>query len=110
MSELHHAIFIKEDNFLRKVPIQTILWVHTEGNYSILHTTTKEYMLKISLRRMIEQLPQDHFVQIQRAYIVAIAKIEDIDMANNKVIIDGTALPIGRNYREELLSRLRILR
>lgn len=107
---LKDAFFVKQNNLLRKVPIQDVLWIRTEGNYSIIHTTTKKYILKLSLKKVLEQLPKDYFIQIQRAYIVALPKIQDIDVASNEVIINKERLPLGRNYRDALFSCLRILK
>lgn len=104
------AFFIKQNNLLRKIPIDQVLWIKTEGNYSLIHTTTKKHVLKLSLKKVLEQLPIGHFVQIQRAYIVALSKVEDIDMGTNEVIVNKERLPLGRNYKEALFSRLKILK
>lgn len=107
---LPDAFFVKQNNLLRKVPIKAVLWIKTEGNYSIIHTTSKKYILKLSLKKVLEQLPKDYFIQIQRAYIVALPKIEDIDISRNEVIINKERLPLGRNYRDALFSCLQILK
>ncbi len=107
---LKGSFFVKQNNLLRKVPIKDVLWIRTEGNYSIIHTITKKYILKLSLKKVLEQLPQDYFIQIQRAYIVALPKIQDIDIGSSEVIVNKNRLPLGRNYREALFSCLRILK
>jgi len=107
---LKDAFFVKQNNLLRKVPIKDVLWIRTEGNYSIIHTTSKKYILKLSLKKVLEQLPKDYFIQIQRAYIVALSKIKDIDIATSEVVINKERLPLGRNYRDALFSCLRILK
>jgi DNA-binding LytR/AlgR family response regulator len=104
------AFYIKQNNLLRKIAFDRVLWIKTEGNYSIIYTETKRYILKLSLKKVLEQLPKEYFLQIQRAYIVAIAKIEDIDMTSNEVIIQKERLPLGRNYRDALFNRLNIIR
>ena len=104
------AFFVKQNNLLRKIPIDKVLWIKTEGNYSLIYTTAKKYILKLSLKKILEQLPKDYFVQIQRAYVIALPKIEDIDIGTNEVIINKKRLPLGRNYKEGLFSRLKILK
>lgn len=104
------AFFVKQNNLLRKIPIDEVLWIKTEGNYSLIHTTTKKYILKLSLKKVLEQLPVAYFIQIQRAYIIALSKIEDIDTSTSEVIINKERLPLGRNYKEGLFSRLKILK
>jgi len=107
---IRDAFFVKQNNLLRKIPISEVLWIKTEGNYSLIHTTTKKYILKLSLKKVLEQLPTAYFIQIQRAYIIALSKIEDIDTSTNEVIITKERLPLGRNYKEALFSRLKILK
>ncbi len=109
-SFVRDAFFVKQNNLLRKIPIAEVLWIKTEGNYSLIHTTTKKYILKLSLKKVLEQLPVAYFVQIQRAYIISLSKIEDIDMSTNEVIINKERLPLGRNYKEALFGRLKILK
>ena len=104
------AFFVKQNNLLRKIPIDEVLWIKTEGNYSLIHTITKKYILKLSLKKVLEQLPTTYFIQIQRAYIIALSKIEDIDTSTSEVIINKERLPLGRNYKEGLFSRLKILK
>lgn len=107
---IHDALFVKQNNLLRKIPIEDVLWIKTEGNYSLIHTVGKKYILKLSLKKVLEQLPSDYFIQIQRAYIIALPKIEDIDISTNEVIINKERLPLGRNFRDSLFSCLKILK
>lgn len=107
---INDALFVKQNNLLRKIPIEDVLWIKTEGNYSLIHTTSKKYILKLSLKKVLEQLPSDYFIQIQRAYIIALPKIEDIDISTNEVIIHKERLPLGRNFKEDLFSCLKILK
>ncbi|MEM6321807.1 MAG: LytTR family DNA-binding domain-containing protein [Bacteroidota bacterium] len=104
------AFFVKQNNLLCKVPFHTVLWIKTEGNYSVINTSKGEFTLKLSLKKVLEQLPSYYFMQIQRAFIISLHQVQDIDMTSNEVVIQGKRLPIGRNYREDLLSRLRILK
>lgn len=107
---VNDALFVKQNNLLRKIPFDAVLWIKTEGNYSIIHTKEKRYILKLSLKKVLEQLPKNYFLQIQRAYIVALPQIEDIDIAANDVIVNKERLPLGRNYREALFNCLKILK
>lgn len=104
------AFFIKQNNVLKKIPFEDVLWIKAEGNYSMVHVNSKRFVLKISLKRVLEQLPHDVFQQIHRAYIVALNKVDDIDIANNELTVGGEKLPIGRSYRDDLLSNLTIVK
>ena len=105
-----NAFFIKQNNILKKIPIEEVLWIKAEGNYSMVHVGNKRFVLKISLKKVLEQLPSDVFQQIHRAYIVSINRIEDIDVSNNELTVGQEKLPIGRSYRDGLLSSINIVK
>lgn len=104
------AFFIKENNILKKIPYDVVLWIKAEGNYSMVHTENKRYVLKISLKKVLDQLPDDRFLQIHRAHIVDILKIDDIDIANSELTVNGKKLPIGRSYKDDLLDNINIVK
>lgn len=105
-----NAFFIKQNNIYKKIPYDTVLWIKAEGNYSMVHVDNKRYVLKISLKKVLEQLPSDLFLQIHRAYIVYLSKIENIDISNNELTVNDQKLPMGRSYRDNLLTRLDIIK
>ncbi len=106
-----NAFFIKQNNVLKKIPYDTVLWIKAEGNYSMVHIDNKRYVLKISLKKVLEQLPSDRFLQIHRAHIVDVLKIDDIDMANSELTVNGGhKLPIGRSYKDDLIDKINIVK
>ncbi len=105
-----NSFFIKQNNVLKKIPFDEVLWIKAEGNYSMVYVGSKQFVLKISLKKVVEQLPKIFFQQIHRAYIVAIDKVDEIDVSNNEVTVGGDKLPIGRSYRDGLLSTINIVK
>lgn len=104
------SFFVKQNNILKKIPFDTVLWIKAEGNYSMVHIDNKRYVLKISLKRVLDQLPSDRFLQIHRAHIVDVLKIDDIDIASSELSVNGHKLPIGRSYKEQLLGKINIVK
>ena len=76
----------------------------------MVYVGNKRFVLKISLKKILDQLPSDIFQQIHRAYIVAINQIDDIDISNNELAVGQEKLPIGRSYRDGLLSNITIVK
>lgn len=105
-----NSFFIKQNNVLKKIPYDTVLWIKAEGNYSMVHIDNKRYVLKISLKKVLDQLPSDRFLQIHRAHIVDVMKIDDIDMAKSELSVGGHKLPIGRSYKEDLINKINIVK
>jgi len=103
------ALFIKGNDIYNRIETVDIEWVESDGNYSIINTNDKKFVVKISLTKFKQELPEDNFIQIHKRYIVNIKKINGIDPLNNEVILDTQTIPIGRTYKKELLNRLKLL-
>ena len=101
-----NAIFIKTGNVLEKVNFDNILWIQSDGNYNMIFTANKKFVVKKSLIKMSEILPNKLFVRIHMKHIVPINKIEKIDLLENLVIIEGNKIAIGPRYRSDLLKLL----
>ena len=103
------AFFIKEGTRLVKVPRRLVSFIQSEGNYTMLHTTDgRRFALRQSLRELALALaPQ--FVQVHRSWIANAECVEQIDPGRNLLRVAGHELPLGRQYRDELLQRLQPL-
>ena len=104
--EEKEVIYVKSNYQLKKVKLNDILWLKSDGNYCIIQTYTKRYVMKISLTKIKTYLPEERFVQIQKSYLAQISKIDSVDTSNNKVTIDNNDLPLGRKYKKDLLNIL----
>ena len=103
------ALFIKGNDIYNRIETADIEWVESDGNYSIINTNEKKFVVKISLTKFKQELPEENFIQIHKRYIVNIKKINGIDPLNNDVILDNQTIPIGRTYKKKLLGRLKLL-
>lgn len=103
------SLFIKDRSVLCKVPLEEIFFIEADGNYSIIFTEKKKFVLKTSLKKMLDELPARKFFQVHRNFAVQIEKIEKIDTGAGEIIIMEHAIPLGRKYKDFLLAGLRIL-
>jgi len=102
--------FIKTNGQLAKVFTSDIKWIHSEGNYCILQTSQKKFVVKMSLTKVKQQLSEEQFVQVHRSYLVQLALITSLNITSNQVFISEEAIPIGRKYKAPLLDRLNLLK
>ena len=102
-------IFLKNGSQLEKIKAREILYIISDGNYSMVQTEDRKYAIKISLKKLAKELPSELFVRIHRSYIVQIAKIDKIDIAENQVIIGKNTFPLGRYYKADILGRFKKL-
>jgi DNA-binding LytR/AlgR family response regulator len=98
--------FVKDDGRLRKVNIDEIQFVEVKEKFCCIRLENEIIEVNIRLKELIEQLHPPQFVQVHRSYVVALNHITEVTPANNTVIIQGTEIPIGKNYRDSLLRQL----
>ena len=103
-------LFVKIGSVLHKLDLREILWISSKGNYITINTKSKGHIVKMSLRKVLQFLPLEFFVQVHRSYIVQKSYITRIDMGLNEVYIEQTPVPLGRKFKENLLEQLKLLK
>lgn len=83
-----------------------ILWIESSRNHCTLHTTTSNFIVRKSLKSLIDALPKDEFVCIHKSFAVNLAEVKRIELKERTVFVRNTPLPLGRNYVKEILSKL----
>lgn len=100
------AIFIKNKNMFYKVLIKDIIFLKSDHVYIEVYTTNGEkYLIRDTLTHQTEKLPKNFF-RSHRSYTVNLDYLEAIN--SMKIIASGHEIPIGKNYRSELMNRIRI--
>ena len=96
--------FIKCDNSIEKVFYHDLLYIEGLLNYVILHTASGKMIVYMTIKSMLEQLPQDIFIKVHKSYIVNLNKINGIE--GNAVKIGNTKITISQNLKEEVLNKI----
>lgn len=101
------SLFVRDSGKLTRVLYPDIQWIEADDSHCHLHTSRKKYTLRMSLRDLEDQLPPNRFLRVHRGYLVQMSCIEQVDPQTSELIMqDGQRVPIGRAYRNDLLSRL----
>ena len=95
-------IFVKSDKKLVKIKYDEINYIEGLKDYVIIRTTTGRVITLQTMKSLEAKLPTNLFQRIHRSYIVSLDKIDAI--VGNMVEINKKHLPIGKNYREALLT------
>lgn len=98
--------YIKSDRQFIKIPLAEVLYIESLRNHVKIITTTGNYTTLLGISQMEQKLPPQHFIRIHRSYLIAITKVDRFTQTN--LFIGEKTLPIGQNYREEVLRRLQI--
>jgi len=98
--------FVKADKKLIKVNFKDIIYIEGLKDYVIIRMDTSRVITLQTMKSLEAKLPQHIFRRIHRSYIVNIDRIQAIVGNMVEVIEKNQAkhLPIGKNYRDELLK------
>lgn len=100
------CITIKQDYSNISIPIDDILYIEAVEGYSKVFRVSGDCILsRILLKNIFALLPPQHFLRIHRSFIVSRSKIKNFSK-QEIVLIDGTALPIGRQYAAEITNKM----
>ena len=94
--------FIRSANSYEKVYFNDILFVEASQNYMTVHTVKGKLMALITIKSLEEQLPVRKFLRIHKSYIISLEKVTSL--RGNEVIIGAHKIPIGKNYKEQILK------
>lgn len=99
-------IFVKADKKLIKIKYGDIVYIEGLKDYVIIRMENSRVITLQTMKSLEGKLPSNLFKRIHRSYIVALGEIKAV--VGNMVEVEekGKAkhLPIGKNYREELLA------
>jgi len=87
-----------------KVFLDEILYIESMKEYIRVNTKSNSVLTKFKLSQVDELLRENNFLRIHRSFIVAKDKIEAFSAT--EVELGGKQLPIGRSYKESVLSVL----
>ena len=64
----------------------------------------RPFMPLLSMKRIEEILPSDHFMRVHRSYIVNIRRVTDI--TRQRIIFGDVQIPIGDSYKQSFLDHI----
>lgn len=101
----NEALFVRQDNRLRRVPVAELFYAEGQKEYLMLYTATGKILTLQSFRGLEELLPAGRFARIHKSYLISLRHLEFVE--RSRVQVHGTTLPIGETYREAFLEQLR---
>ena len=97
------TVTVKADYKDVTVPLAAIQYIEARNNYACLHLDHQDDVIsQITMKALLEMLPEGKFVRIHRSYIVPRHRIESKKATSVKLIGVDTPLPVGRAHKENL--------
>ena len=97
------TVTVKADYKDVTIPLAAIQYIEARNNYACLHLDHQEDVVsQITMKALLEMLPEGKFVRIHRSYIVPMHRIERKKATSVKLVGVDTPLPVGRAHKENL--------
>jgi DNA-binding LytR/AlgR family response regulator len=81
------------------------MWFTSDKNYIEVKTEERKYIIRSSLKNLLNQLPKTNFVKCGKQYII---NTQHVNHFNNQTLnINGQNISISRNTRQQVLSKLK---
>ncbi len=96
-------ILLKSDYRTVHVPLSAIQFIESRNNYSCVHLDHQEDIVsQITLKKVMELLPEGKFIRIHRSYIVPVWRIESKSLTQVRLMGVAEPLPVGRAFKDTL--------
>jgi DNA-binding LytR/AlgR family response regulator len=97
-------VYFKVDKKMIKTRIADILYIESIKDYVKVRTPDKEIITQQKISYLEESLPRETFLRIHRSFIINVDRVDAYSAT--EIEIGKHSLPIGRNYKQEVLDAL----
>jgi len=100
-------IFVKSGYYMVRIAFQDISHIEGFDDYIKIHFTDKSkppVLSLMSLKGIMEKLPEDQFMRVHRSFIVPLYKVTSI--RNKVILLDHVKIPLGDTYFEAVQTWL----
>lgn len=92
------SIYVKVNYEMMKINLKDIELIEALDDYIKIHIKPYPVLTLMTLKGILEKLPETLFARIHRSYIIPLQKVEKF--SKNKVVINGKEIPIGSSYAD----------
>jgi len=100
-------LFVRADYSLVKIALSDITYIEGLDNYLKIHLQNgKQIIARMSMKAVMDKLPEKDFLRVHRSYIVSFGKV---NFVRNKIIhIADVEIPVGTNYNDAVNERFEL--
>lgn len=104
---LSDRIFVRHKDKMIKIMIADILYIEAERNYSRIYTSSREYLLSVTLKTIEEKFSAQYFIRIHRSFIINLLHVDEV--AESHVLIEQKTVAMSAGMKEHLMERIQTL-
>ena len=103
------TFYVKDNDRVAKIRLRDIAMVEADGNSCFIVTGEGRYYINMRPDDLLGRLPHEDFIQVHNLFTVRKSAIKAVNFGEQTVRIADKDIPIGKAYREHLLSTLNLL-
>ncbi|MBU2019015.1 MAG: response regulator [Bacteroidetes bacterium] len=97
-------VLVSEGKKEHRFKLSDMFYLSADHVYTNIHCKNETHLVRSTLNNVMLQLPSDQFIRIHRSYAVNIQHAQPLN--SQYLTVHGERLPIGRTYRENVVSFL----
>ncbi|MBR9860983.1 response regulator transcription factor [bacterium] len=94
------SISLKEGSKYIRIDLDDIYYINSDGNYLLIHTSSKKHVVRMKMSQIKEMLPQLNFLKVHRRFLINIKYVKS--MEKETLIIGNDTIPISSTYKKRL--------
>ena len=107
-------LLVERGNHMDVIAVADIDWIEAADNHVIVHANREQHRFRRTMDQVLERVPAEIFARVHRSAIVNLGRVRQVHEWFHGgyllVLSDGTKVPTGRAYREQVMQRLHFLR
>ncbi|QJW91055.1 DNA-binding response regulator [Spirosoma taeanense] len=104
--QANDQLFIKQNYQFIRLPLAELIYLEADASYTTLVTTTRKYVLRLTLHALLKRLSWPSLVRVHRSYAVNVNRIDFF--SSDEVNLCGQSIPLGRSYKDEFLQQFMV--
>ncbi len=100
----NNLLYVRVGSNTQKINLNQLNYLQSDGNYIYFFEDLQKFIVRSTLSKALDILPEDKFIRVHQRYVVS---IEKIDSFNSKYLkIGDQKIPISKSYKKEVKSKL----
>jgi len=96
-------LYVRVEYSLMKIAFQDILFIETDSDYLKIHLQGRKPILTLmTMKQVLEKLPNKGFSRVHRSYLVSLRYIESVRGKN--IYLGAHEIPIGASYEADFFK------
>lgn len=100
------TIFVRSKGKLISIDLASLIFIESEGNYCTFNFKNRKVAIRSSIKNVLNEINNDQFIQVQRAFVVNLKQIKEIKVAKSEIILENDIIPLGRKYKKDVIDLL----